>query len=243
MAKKTENRGNKPLVKLEPLSNPDKIRCESCNKTLKSDMFYPSRSRLFRSTGRIPYCESCLASIYDEYVTKYTVMEHPNPRRKAMERICMMTDKYYGDKLFDSAMKEREKDCYKNKSLVYLYMKQTNLFQYSEKDFDTTVQERYLFETENGLMPTTGEVISDRSEEELEIIEESKGIFGNGFSEEDYLYLYDQYMDWTTRHECNTKAQEEVFKRLCFVQLELLKATRRKESTKDLDATFQNLLE
>lgn len=242
MAKKAESRGNKPLVKLEPLSNPDKIRCESCNKTLKSDMFYPSRSRLFRSTGRIPYCEDCLASIYDEYVTKYTVMEHPNPRRKAMERICMMTDKYYGDKLFDSAMKERDKECYKKKSLVYLYMKQTNLFQYSEKDFDTTVQERYLFESENGLVPTTGDVISDRSDEELALIEESKAIFGKGFSEEDYLYLLDQYKDWTTRHECNTKAQEEVFKRLCFVQLDLLKATRRKEPTKDLDATFQNLL-
>ena len=242
MVKKAENRGNKPLVKLEPLSNPDKMRCESCNKVFKSDEFYSSRSRLFRSTGRIPYCMTCLAAIYDEYVIKYTVMEHPSPRRKAMERICMMTDKYYSDKLFDSAMKEREKECYKNKPLVWCYMKQTNMYQYSEKDFDTTVQERYLFETENGIVSTAGEIVSDKSDEELEIIEEAKQVFGNGFSEDDYLFLYKEYTDWTTRHECNTKAQEEVFKQLCFAQLDIFKATRKKENTKDLVATFQNLL-
>jgi hypothetical protein len=104
-------------------------------------------------------------------------MEHPTPARKAMERICMMTDKYYSDKLFDSAMKDHEKECYKKKPLVWCYMKQTNLYQHSDKDFDRTVQERYLFETENGVVSASGEVVSDRSEEELEIIEESKAIF------------------------------------------------------------------
>ena len=34
-----------------------------------------------------------------------------------------------------------------------------------------------------------------------------------------------------------------MFKQICFTQLELLKATRAKEDTKDLTATFQKLLE
>ena len=67
--------------------------------------------------------------------------------------------------------------------------------------------------------------------------------FGSGFTDEDYKYLKREYDDWTARHECNTKAQEEVFKRICFKQLEILKATRRGEETKNLDATFQNLLD
>ena len=153
----------------------------------------------------------------------------------------MITDKYYSDRLFDSAMKEREKECYQKKTFVWLYMKQTNMYQYAQKDYDNTIQERYLLDSQSGtIMPEN--LVSEKSDEEIEIIEESKRIFGNGFSEDDYLYLYDQYTDWTTRHECNTKAQEEVFKRLCFVQLDLLKATRTKQPTKDLDATFQNLL-
>jgi hypothetical protein len=55
--------------------------------------------------------------------------------------------------------------------------------------------------------------------------------------------LQEQYDDWTTRHECKTKAQEEVFKRICFKQLEILKATRNGENTKDLDYTYQQLLD
>lgn len=242
MAKKSTGvKGNKPLEKTEPLSNPEKIRCESCNKEYKNTDMYNSKSRVFRSHGKIPYCEQCLSDMYDEYVIKYTVMDHPTPKRKAMERICMITDKYYSDKLFDSAMKEREKECYQKKTFVWLYMKQTNMYQYALKDYDNTIQERYLLDSQNGMI-TPENVVSEKSDDELEVIEESKRIFGNGFSEDDYLYLYDQYTDWTTRHECNTKAQEEVFKRLCFVQLDLLKATRTKQPTKDLDATFQNLL-
>ena len=37
--------------------------------------------------------------------------------------------------------------------------------------------------------------------------------------------------------------QEEIFKRICFKQLEILKATRRGEDTKNLDDTFQKLLD
>ena len=76
-----------------------------------------------------------------------------------------------------------------------------------------------------------------------ETIDKAIKLFGNGFDNDDYIFLYNEYCDWTTRHECNTKAQEEVFKQLCFNQLELLKATRAKQDTKDLTATFQKLLE
>ena len=67
--------------------------------------------------------------------------------------------------------------------------------------------------------------------------------FGAGFSDEDYEYLKTEYDDWVARHECKTKAQEEIFKRICFKQLEILKATRRGEDTKNLDDTFQKLID
>ena len=67
--------------------------------------------------------------------------------------------------------------------------------------------------------------------------------FGTGFSDDDYAYLQDQYNDWTSRCECKTKAQEEVFKRICFKQLEILKANREGRDTKDLDKTFQDYLD
>ena len=66
--------------------------------------------------------------------------------------------------------------------------------------------------------------------------------FGNGFTNDDYLFLQDQYEDWVSRYECKTKAQEELFERLCFKKLEIFKATRDGKSTKDLDRSYQDLM-
>jgi hypothetical protein len=67
--------------------------------------------------------------------------------------------------------------------------------------------------------------------------------FGSGFSNEDYEFLKREYEDWTARHECKTKAQEEVFKDICFNRLQNLKALRKGEETKDITAAFQKLLD
>ena len=237
--------GNKPLEKTKPLSSQETIRCLRCNNEypINSKELYKSSSQLYRSIGKIPYCDKCLTELYDEYVLEYTALECENPDRKAMERICMITNKYYNDKMFDSAMKDREKDSYNKHSFIWLYMKQTNMYQYSSKDYDTTIKEKHLKSLEDGNAIQNNKDDSGKTEEEREIIDEAIDLFGSGFTDDDYLYLYNEYMDWTMRHECNTKAQEELFKRLCFKQLDILKAERRKENTDKLDATYQNLLQ
>lgn len=67
--------------------------------------------------------------------------------------------------------------------------------------------------------------------------------FGTGFEDDDYVFLEDEYLDWTTRHECSTKAQEEIFKQICYEQLDILKAKRKGLPTKDLTKTLQDLLD
>ena len=108
-----------------------------------------------------------------------------------------------------------------------------NLRQYKGKTYDTTLD----FERSNVV-----ESVED-IEEDSPVSEKTINFFGIGFPMEDYEFLQKEYDDWTTRHECNTKAQEEIFKRLVFKQLEILKATRSGGDTKDLDASFQKLLE
>lgn len=234
--------GNPALEKAKPLSTPDNIKCMSCNTRYPSKEYYNSASLAHRTYCKVPICDDCLNNMYKEYVRRYTVAEYDNPERKAMERICMIADKYYSDKLFDSAMKDREKDSYDKKTFVWLYMKQTNMYQYRNRDYDDTIKEKKVFCGDDGVQLPSKEN-SDKTNEEQEIIEEAIEIFGTGFTEDDYLYLYEEYKDWTARHECNTKAQEELFKRLCFKQLDILKAERRKENTDKLDDTYQKLLQ
>ena len=43
--------------------------------------------------------------------------------------------------------------------------------------------------------------------------------FGSGYSDEELMFLENQYQDWVGRYECNTKAQEEVFENLSICKL------------------------
>lgn len=70
----------------------------------------------------------------------------------------------------------------------------------------------------------------------------AKKRFGNSYSNEDLMFLENEYQDWITRYECNTKAQETIFERLAFKKWEINKATKAGLSTKDLDKTYTELL-
>lgn len=63
-------------------------------------------------------------------------------------------------------------------------------------------------------------------------------IFGSGFTTEDYLYLQDQYDDWKTRTQVDSKSQETYIIQICFKQLEIWKAQK---SGKDTDKLIKSL--
>ena len=214
----------------------DKCICFYCGKELVETSFYKSNSNFYKNTGKIPYCKSCIEKLYQKYFEKYTNEECIAPEKKAIKRLCMIFDVYYVDKVYYSSM-NKIKESNMKISPIMQYMKTIQLSQYNrnKETYENTITQEEL-ERDNF-----------DSQEYIESIEEISqktiSFWGNGFAEEDYRYLQKEYDDWTARHECNTKAQEEVFKRICFKQLEILKATRRSEDTKNLDATFQNLLE
>lgn len=210
----------------------DKYTCFYCQKEYVDTNFYKSNSEFHSGLGKIPYCKQCIENFYQQYFNRYTNDGCLNPEKKAVKRLCMIFDIYYKEEVFNSSMK-KIKEGNMNISPMGQYMKTIQLSQYNRK------KETYENTITQEEMDNFSFDISDSVEVDKKIID----FFGSGFSIEDYDYLQREYNDWVARHECKTKAQEEVFKRLCFKQLEILKATRRGEDTKDLDATFQKLLE
>ena len=232
------SRGNKPLNKKEGITTPETLHCLCCGKEFSSNEIYDSDSEFHSSIGKIPYCKECIDNFYQHYLKKYEMLEYPNPERKAIERICMALDIYYKDKIFDSAVKDSKTRT--NATLIALYLKQVKLYQYRNKNYDTTINDKFKdMRDEESAMS----VYTKQDEKQSEEIKTAIKFFGSGFSDDDYIFLHEQYVDWTTRHECETKSQEEMFKQICFTQLELLKATRAKQDTKDLNATFLKQLE
>lgn len=212
-----------------------KYTCFYCGNEFVETNFYKSFGNFFNNIGKIPYCKQCIEKFYQYYFDKYTNEGCLIPEENAVKRVCMAMDIYYSKDNFNSAMKKIKQDDI-NISPMGQYMKTINLSQYKDKSYDNTVSEDEQKELAASLMDMSN--ASDRK-----VDEETVRFFGAGFTDEDYEFLKEQYDDWVTRHECQTKAQEEVFKRICFKQLEILKATRRGEDTKNLDDTFQKLLD
>lgn len=211
-----------------------KYTCFYCEKEYVDTNFYKSYNRFYSNIGKIPYCKQCIEKLYQQYYEEYTNEGCLTPERNAVKRLCMALGIYYREDVFNAATVDKKKRSI-NISPMGAYMKMIQLSQYKNKSYDTTLTEEakdeFIANTSNGVLINTT------------VDQETKDFFGHGFTDDDYNFLKREYDDWTARHECQTKAQEEVFKRICFKQLEILKATRRGEDTKNLDATFQNYLD
>lgn len=212
-----------------------KYTCFYCNNEFVETNFYKSFGNFFDNIGKIPYCKQCIEKFYQYYFDKYTNEGCLTPEENAIKRVCMAMDIYYTRANFDSAMKKIKQDDI-NISPMGQYMRTISFNQYKNKSYDNTISDDEKKKLAESLMD-----MSDTSNRKVD--EDTINFFGAGFSDEDYIFLKEQYDDWITRHECQTKAQEEVFKRICFKQLEILKATRLGEDTKNLDDTFQKLLD
>jgi hypothetical protein len=57
------------------------------------------------------------------------------------------------------------------------------------------------------------------------------------------MFLENEYQDWITRYECNTKAQEEVFENLAVLKLVKRRAVMNGDKTKDIDDQIQGWLD
>ena len=189
---------------------------------------------MFYNNEKIPYCKQCIEKFYQQLYEKYVNDGCEYPEQKAIKRLCMFLDIYYTEKVYNAAM-QKVKESSNDISPMAQYLRVIQLYQYNQEKqtYETTISE-----AEKKKFADTFNNVPN-----IDIDEKVIEFFGKGFSDEDYEYLNREYQDWTARHECNTKAQEEVFKRICFKQLEILKATRCGEDTKNLDDTFQKLLD
>lgn len=211
-----------------------KYTCLYCKKEYVETNFYRSYSRLFSDIGKIPYCKQCVERFYQQYYEEYINEGCLTAERDAVKRVCMIFDIYYTDDVFNSSMnKIRESNM--NISPMGQYMKTLQLSQYKDKSYDDTalneMKEVFIASASNGVLNNTT------------VDQKTIDFFGSGFTDEDYKFLQREYDDWTARHECKTKTQEENFKDICFNRLQNLKALRKGEDTKDITASFQKMLD
>lgn len=206
--------------------------CSCCGKAYPKQKgnFSASYSPIYAgNNGYVTMCNSCR----DKYFVTFTDFFSGN-EEKAMDRMCSIFDWYYHD-MAVSATRQISAD----RSRIGAYPSKMSLSQTKDKGIT------YLDTIRDRESQTIDSIEDLEERKDINITKKTIKFFGVGFLPEEYPSLQEQYNDWTARHECKTKAQEELFKNLCIAQLNIQKASQGKISMKvdsAMDA-FQKLLD
>jgi hypothetical protein len=205
----------------------DYIYCGKCNSFLSRDAFYSSSDY---ASGKFPVCKKCLmlmATDYDKKTNTYT-----DNKEKTKETLKFL-DLPFIESTYNSALSSVQAEVNeRNRGTAW-------------QQYITMVQSLPNWK---GMRWNDSEFDFDDISENEEIkfnqktIKNGKKRFGNGYSNEDYMFLESEYQDWTTRYACENKAQELLFKRICCKELEIDKAQKLGKDTKELDKTLQDLM-
>lgn len=201
------------------------VKCNSCAEFLsRKNNFYISKSPKY-VCGFVPICKKCLLKMAEQRSRK---TDEPNETKQSIIETLRVMDLPYIDDLYES-MKQTVsyKVNERNKTSIFMAMipQLQSLPQYNNKTFKDSI---FPVEQED----KTGKKVKQSTIKR----------FGYGLTSEEYLFLQEEYDDWVSRYVCESKAQEELFVRLCFKKLEFFNAVRDGKNTRDLDAGYQELM-
>ena len=203
----------------------DYIYCGKCNSFLSRDTFYSSNDY---ASSKFPVCKKCLmlmATDYDKKTNTYT-----DNKEKTKETLRFL-DLPFIESTYNSALSSVQAEVNeKNRGTAwqqYITMVQSLPNWRGMRWRDSEFEE---FSDNNGGM-------TNRTPRK-----ETYKIFGSGFTNEDYLYLQDQYDDWRSRTQVDSKSQETYVTQICFKQLEIWKAQKVGKDTDKLVKSLNELM-
>ena len=202
--------------------------CHMCNEFHAADGFYSDKKY---DSGLFPICKKCLIRMACDYDKKTNI--YTDNREKTMDVLKMM-DLPYIDSMYQSALTSTSEDIgekHRNTAWSHYLTCIKSLPQYKNLRWkDSEMPADYL----------------DKDEEEINensrTLKQAKKRFGDGYTNSDLLFLETEYQDWIKRYACENKAQEILFKRICFKELDIDKAQKAGKDTKELDKTLQDLM-
>lgn len=221
---------NALAVEYNKLINLDYIYCPQCNDFITHNNFYKSNEN---ASGVIHVgCKKCLLKMSTDYDKKNNL--YIDNKEKAINTLMLMDlpfiEKVYDDALMDITNAVNEK----NRGTAwqqYMVMIQSlpNWRGKHFKDSEYNDNSEYNDEVE--------------IKENKKTIKAAKKRFGNSYSNEELMVLEQEYQDWISRYECNTKAQELTFENLSILKLMKRNALKNGTSTKDIDKSYQDWLD
>lgn len=198
----------------------EKIRCTCCGVEKSYSEFYISKSPFHKATGRLHVCKQCMFEHVDEKDIN------------TIKNVLRMVDKPFINELYKRSIEEAERD---NKSTFGIYMKNLGMHQYRDKTWAHSDSQQSI-EDEIGY---TLDIDENLTEEDIQDLIK---FWGRGFNIEDYLWLQNEYEDFITRYECDSKSMELLIKQICLTELDIEKRRANGEKVDQQLKTLQELL-
>lgn len=213
------------------IMNEELIYCPHCGTWKNANSFYSSNE----SPDGIEHyaCKECILNMMTDYDSRSKIRTDNKEKTIAVFKKLnwYFNEKLYNDQIASIAEGTNEK--LRSTGAQQLLTIVKSLKQYRDKTYADSE-----FDIES--------VESNSNQEDTKIVQKTlknaKKRFGSDYTNEQLMFLENEYQDWITRYECNTKAQETIFERLAFKKWEINKATKAGLSTKDLDKTYTELL-
>lgn len=217
--------------------NNEVMHCAKCDEWKVRSEFYDDFDY---ASEKFPICKECLLELAEDHNSPNEAVDITED---SLKRVLRLMDLPFFQDVFDEAMKTVSEKSEKPKG-KYDYLKKkefsfSNVFNYYMKAVRNTVRSKDAQHWIDGEMD--GEITDVKLRGKLKA--ETLNRFGQSYSQEELLFLQNEYDDWVKRYECNTKAQEECFQRLATTKLEIVKATRKGKSTKDLEASYKTWMD
>ena len=210
-------KSSEPQIEITVKEPEGSLVCSMCGKrkTTKGNRtaYIRSNSIMFKGNGGyIPVCKSCIERLYVAY------RDALQSRREAVRRLCMKFDVYWNESIYEAAIDKHGAN--ESSFKMSEYIKQSNLFQWRGKTFDTTLdEERQMVNATIDLSDV--KPVQDISQ--IEVTDQQIRTWGSGFDPLFYQELDNKYAYWIEDIDVESmdKATESLIRNICIQEVTL----------------------
>lgn len=200
------------------------IKCTCCGKETSERNFYISKSFIYKATSHLPVCKTCLGNIYDSYYEKY------QDYKLAIYYMCRAVGICFNLGSYNAVLQEIQNG--KTTNVWQIYMTKLNSLGSKNgagDDFDSSDS-----------IDIEAEIQS--SGEERGLTKEIIRKWGNGYNDDDYVWLENTYNDWVSKYKSDTLSEQKTFKLLAIKEFQIMKTIEKNGNTDKLEETYLKLM-
>ena len=201
----------------------DKTICCRCGTAYgrRKGNFPVSYAALYKGTGYLPYCRTCVDTIYNEYFAKC------EDAKRAVRQTCRKLDLYWNEQMYESVSKKAT-----TRTMMTNYITRTNNLAYAGKSYDDTllaegtmwsktvpVEEEDRTEREPEQTDDTGVTIEDIPNDVIEY-------WGPGYTPEMYQELEQRRTYWINNLPDDIEpdvGMEALIRQICNLEIDINK--------------------